>query len=291
MQTNWPPTTIFDPTPQPRNWMPPNYGFGGGVNVGATDTVGSPWWGQQQTNAEQNSGGFGAQGGVISTIMSLIQQLMGMLNSLLSGQQGPGGVPGGGRPFPGMQQPPANGPQQRVLDGTFSSTGDPHLAETGTTSAGTVDNHFDSMVSHRDLLHSDDIRGGYRVSTTVGTPNAAGVTTNSSASVTTNDGQDRVTMRKDGTFSITDHGQAVSIAPGQTVTLSGGESVTENNDGSLVVAASDRRGGTISTTLRAAGGSEVDVTTQAHNIDVGGDIANGIAKPNPILTMKPMVET
>ena len=267
MQTHWP--SNFDPTPAAQMPFPPNglgYGNGGIMLTNPRgDVIESPWWQQPGSN---NQPGYGAQSGIangiIGTIMSLLQQLTAMLGNMLGQQQ-----------LPGQLQPGS----QHAVDATFSSTGDPHLAETGTTTGGAVDNHFDSMVSHNDLVDSNDIPGGYRVSTTVGAPNANGVTTNASATVTTNFGQDSVTMRKDGTFSITDHGQPVALAPGQSVTLSGGESVTENGDGSLVVAASNGRGGTISTTLRAAGGSEVDVTTQAHDINVGGDIARGVATP------------
>jgi hypothetical protein len=134
------------------------------------------------------------------------------------------------------------------------------------------------MVAHDDLLHSTDVAGGYRISTTVTQPNANGITWNASATVHTNFDQDRITMNADGSIAIADRGRTVSIAAGQTVTLSAGETVTKNADGSLVVSAGDGFGGTIATTMRT-NGSGVDVTTQATNIDVGGDITNGDAQP------------
>jgi hypothetical protein len=127
------------------------------------------------------------------------------------------------------------------------------------------------MTSHDDLLSSREITGGYRVSTAVTQPAANGVTWNESATVRTNFDQDSVTMRRDGTFSIIDGDQFVDLNKGESATLSGGETVTENADGSLVVAAANQRGGTMSTTLRATGNG-VDVTTHAHDLAVGGDV-------------------
>lgn len=264
LQTTWPPATMFEPSPQPQSWTTPNFTLGAPGGPGATDGVTSPWYGLPSQSGF-GTPGFSPMQGLLGGLMSLMQSLMALLGNLLSSAT--------------AQSPPGAGPQQQVQDATLSSTGDPHLAETGTTATGPVDQHFDSMSAHGDLLHSSDIAGGYRVSTTVGAPNANGVTTNSSATVHTAFGQDQVTMRKDGTFSITDRGQAVALTSGQTVTLSGGATVTQNNDGSLVVSAANGNGGTIATTLRAAGGSEVDVTTQAHAIGVGGDIVRGIATP------------
>jgi hypothetical protein len=101
-------------------------------------------------------------------------------------------------------------------------------------------------------------------------PGANGVTYNQSASVHTDYDSDQITMNKDGSFSITDHGGTVGLIKGQTVMLSGSETVTENQDGSLTVNAANERGGSISTTLRATGNG-VDVTTHGHNVRLGGD--------------------
>jgi hypothetical protein len=170
-----------------------------------------------------------------------------------------GGVPGG--------------PEQRFADVDVSSTGDPHIAEVGTRAgrgANTaVDAHWDSMTAHDDLLHTDQIEGGYRVSTAVTTPDANGVTFNKSASVHANYGADDVTMRRDGSYQIFDDGRAVALGTGESATLSGGERVDVNADGSITVNAANGDA-TVATTLRSAG-SGVDVTTHAHDIRLGGD--------------------
>ncbi|MFN2527630.1 MAG: hypothetical protein ABR584_02825 [Candidatus Baltobacteraceae bacterium] len=209
-------------------------------------------------------------------IGQLIQQLMGLLQQLLGTA---GGI---------SQGPP---PENFYNDATASSTGDPHLAFGGTRANGQAQNaHFDSMSSHNDLVDSDSFAGGYQVSTQVTTPNANGVTSNQSATVTTNYGATQVSLDRSANASITENGQAVSISAGQTLDLGNGETVTKNNDGSLSVIGVNGQGGTINTTLRATGGG-VDVTTTAHNVDVGGDIVNGsqqTPQPQPIVWENPM---
>jgi hypothetical protein len=142
-----------------------------------------------------------------------------------------------------------------------------------------VNAHWDSMTSHGDLVHSDQIAGGYRVSTAVTAPGAGGVTYNQSATVHTNYGQDSVTMNHDGTFAIDNDGQAVTLAKGQSTTLSGGATVSANQDGSLTVSATNAQGGSISTTMRCSG-QGVDVDSHGREIALGGDaIAHGAQKP------------
>ncbi len=167
--------------------------------------------------------------------------------------------------------------QQFFGDADLSSVGDPHLALVGTRQ-GTggdahVDEHFDSMTSHRDLFDSGDVAGGYRVSTAVSQPDANGVTTNRSATVHAGFGQDAITLRADGSFTVLDDGNPIALGKGQSAKLSGGETVRADNDGSLVVSAGTANGGSISTTLRAVAG-RVDVTAHAHGIDLGGDLVN-----------------
>ena len=137
------------------------------------------------------------------------------------------------------------------------------------------------MTPHDDLVHSTDVAGGYRVSTTVTQPGANGVTANQSATVHANYGWDQVTMNRDGSFAIVDDGEPVQLAAGSSRQLSGGEMVTRNQDGSLTVSAANDRGGTIATTLRATGGG-VDVTTHAQNLAVGGDVVNHGEQLRPI---------
>jgi hypothetical protein len=200
------------------------------------------------------------------------------------GQQQPW-TQGGQQPWtPGSQQPWASqGQQQSFADVDVSSSGDPHLAEVGTSEGPggnqAVNEHWDSMTSHGDLVHSDQINGGYRVSTAVTAPGAGGVTYNQSATVHTNYGQDSVTMNRDGSFSIDNAGQAVTLAKGQSTTLSGGATVSANQDGSLTVSATNAQGGSIATTMRCSG-QGVDVDSHAREIALGGDaIVRGAQKP------------
>jgi hypothetical protein len=246
---------------------PGDGGIAGSAPTPASDGVSSSWWRSTAVPTGSTSSADPS-----ATMWALLQSIVGLFGQLVGAfTNGLGAATG----TPPGTQPGTNGPQQRFADVDISSTGDPHLAETGTrqTAGGNqaVDERYDSMTSHDDLVSSRAIAGGYRVSTAVTQPGANGVTWNDSATVHTNFDQDSVTMRRDGTFSIADGNQSVALAKGQSVTLSGGETVTENADGSLVVAAANQRGGTMSTTLRATGNG-VDVTTHAHELAVGGDV-------------------
>lgn len=198
----------------------------------------------------------------------LLQQLLGMLQQLL-GAFGAGGAQ----------------PQNAYADATASSTGDPHLAFDGTQVNGqTKSARFDSMVSHNDLLDSDSFAGGYQISTQVTAPSATGVTSNQSATIATNFGGTQVSLDRSGNASITENGQAVAIASGQTLDLGNGETVTKNADGSLSVINVNGMGATINTTLRSTGGG-VNVSTTAHDADLGGDILNDpndAQQPHPL---------
>lgn len=164
------------------------------------------------------------------------------------------------------------GPQIAAADLDIASVGDPHLSETGRLAGGArIDKHFESMTGHDDLVHARDVAGGYRVSTATTTPAANGVTWNREASVHANGGADRISMRNDGTFTISNGGTPLALTAGQSATLAGGETVRDNEDGSLTVSAGDGNGGTIATTLRAAGNG-VDVTTHIHALHAGGDV-------------------
>jgi hypothetical protein len=262
----------FDPTPLP---IVAGTGLRGPGNdvmrppaISPGDGVTPQWWGPMTNNPGLMGGrwiGFpGANGG----ILSIVQSLMGMLQQLLAALMNGNGSTSAGNPSSGYD------PDQAFKDVDISSTGDPHIAETGTAwgpnGTTNVDKRYDSMTSHDDLVDSRDVADGYRVSTTVTQPGANGVTYNQSASVHTDRDSDQITMNKDGSFSITDHGGTVGLIKGQTVMLSGSETVTENQDGSLTVNAANERGGSISTTLRATGNG-VDVTTHGHNVRLGGD--------------------
>ena len=236
------------------------------------DGVARPWWtpaaaGTGNGNGSTAFGGLfgGANGsngsiaGILTGLVSLLQQLVGSFlnqNQPQSPQNRPCAPPGA---------------QQRFENVDVSSIGDPHLALAGTRQGGgAVDTHWDSLTSENDLVHSAQIDGGYRVSTTVAPPAANGAVWNQSATVHANFDQDAVTLNRDGSFAIFDNGNEVRLGKGESAALSGGEMVSENQDGSLSVSARSATGGTIATTMRVVG-SGVDVTTHAHAIAVGGD--------------------
>ncbi|MDP9017986.1 MAG: hypothetical protein M3N19_06685 [Candidatus Eremiobacteraeota bacterium] len=191
-------------------------------------------------------------------IAGLINQLMGMLQSLMKtlGGQGTGAQP----------------PETYYNDAAASSTGDPHIAFDGTKGDG---NHqsarFDSMVSHADLVDSDSFNGGYQISTQVTAPSGNGATVNKSATLTTNDGQTQVTLDNAGKTSIFSNGEMIAIQAGQTLDLGAGQTVTKSNDGSLSMVNTSGLGGTMNTTFKS-NGAGIDVTTSAHQVDLGGDI-------------------
>lgn len=266
-QANWSGlrSTTYDPAPHPFDL---DTGAAAARTAGGTgfasDAIASPWWAQPPAPAPGGAP-FDTLG--TSGAFALVQSVVAMIGQLVSSL------------FARAGAAHENGPQRAFSDAELSSTGDPHLAETGTYADGTqADAHFDSMTAHGDLLHAASVDGGYRVSTTVTPANPQGITWNASATVHANDDRDAVTMDAGGGIAIRDEHGAVAIAKGQSLTLSGGETVTENADGSLVVTASDAFGGSISTTMRT-NGSGVDVTAHAHRISVGGDIVTGTAAP------------
>jgi hypothetical protein len=260
----------------------------------SADGVARPWWtcGTGTVNGGGDPfgglfgglfGGGGTAGslaGLLSGLVGVLQQLLGaLLNQNTAPNQRANPNPAtGSSPLPG-------GPQQRFENVDVSSTGDPHIAETGTREGPggnrAVDVRWDSMTSHDDLVHSNQIEGGYRVSTAVTQPGANGVTFNQSATVHANFDQDAITMNRDGSFAIYDDGEQVALGKGESATLSGGETVSVNQDGSLAVSARGAGGGTIATTLRSTGDG-VDVTTHAHELALGGDaIAHGAHAHRP----------
>lgn len=224
---------------------------------GTTDGVRPNWW-NSGAPASPSSGSGG--GGLLGMLQQIITAFG---NALQSGAQqvlgGLGGSasPNGGTPF---------------TQATLGSVGDPHLSFTGTTAdTGTaIDTHFDSMSSHADLF-STDAFGGYQVSTTASAPNPAGVTTNASATALLDHGQDAVTMNADGSVSITSAGNVVDLADGASATLAGGATVSRAADGAVTVADANPWGRSLSTTF-AATGSGVDVTAQAQNVTLAGDL-------------------
>ncbi len=113
---------------------------------------------------------------------------------------------------------------------------------------------WNSMASHPNLLQSNSIPGGYRVSTQVGSPNSRGVTRNQSAQITLDGGSTTIGLNGDGQASIIRNGQSVPISAGQTLNLGNGTTVTCKQNGSLCVDSRNAMGGQISTTLSTKNG-------------------------------------
>jgi hypothetical protein len=147
-----------------------------------------------------------------------------------------------------------------------ASTGDPHLSFNGSS--------WDNMQSQPDLLSSDSLPGGYRISTQATPPNRNGVTYNQCATITSNYGMTSVSLDKSGNVAILQNGNTVSIQAGQTLDLGNGETVTRNQNGSLQITNVNAFGGRIATTL-SLNGNGVDVNTTASNVDLGGTLVNG----------------
>lgn len=216
-----------------------------------------------------------AQTALFGPLPGLLQELVQMLQQMMGDAYGSGAYGGGGYPYGGGYCPPYGGSggacapygnEQFFQNAGGASEGDPHLSFNG--------QKWNSMVSHPDLLNSDSIPGGFRVSTQVTSPNARGVTRNQSATISLDGGQTTVSMNNQGQASIQENGQSVAISAGQTLRLGNGATVTENQDGSLLVNARSGNGGNIQTTLTAQGqGVNVDVT--AHDVDLGGALVRG----------------
>jgi hypothetical protein len=255
------------------------------------DGVAGQWWSNQPAAASEATAPS-TSGGVEGVLNSIANAFTGLINQIGSSIQNL------------TSESNAEGPaSQQVASATFSSTGDPHLAESGSgTDANgnpiSLNSTFDSMNSHDDLISSQDFDGGYRVSTQVTQANANGVTQNQSATVHTNANQDQVTVNNDGSYAITNDGANVQLGLGQSTTLSGGETVSRNMDGSLTVTEQNSQGGLISTTMGSNGTGGVDVHTSVQNASVGGDIADGNATgdgsapaPSPAPHQEPVRDT
>ena len=245
----------------------------------ASDGVRPAWYGGDAsgslfangTAGDLSMGGIGATiaqmaASLQTTMAKLSASLMGSTSGTTSAQAGTSAAP----PFM-----PGDG-RANFSDVTLSSTGDPHLALTGTernagAAPASVDNHFDSMTSHADLFSTRSFGDGFNVSTAVTQPSANGVTMNQSATASMNGGRDSVTMNNNGYVSILDNGTQVSLGRGQSLTLSGGETVTENADGAVTIAEQNQFGQSLSTTFTKNGGG-VDVTASGHDVTLAGDL-------------------
>jgi hypothetical protein len=228
----------------------------GGETGDAISRLVPPWLSQ---GGMQNP----AQTALFGPLPGLMQQMMQMLQWMMSSLQG--------APYGSGASCTAPGNEQFFGTASGASQGDPHLSFNGNT--------WNSMASQPDLLDSDSIPGGFRVSTQVTPPNAKGVAWNQSATVSLNNGATTVSLDNDGRATIQNLGQNVAITPGQTVSLGNGASVTCNANGSLRVVAQNGSGGQIETTL-GVNGRGVDVSANARNVDLGGTLVTG-ALPQP----------
>jgi len=235
-----------------------NYGENDGANYG-TGTSGST-----------SSCNF------FQSILQNLNNAISQLTSYLSNQTSTSGTSTGSTAGTGYTNSPSQTqqPENYFTSATGSSTGDPHDAFNGTTSGGAnVNDKWDSMQSHGDLLNSNSFWGGYRVSTTTTAPNAQGITYNSSATVTTDGGNTSVTMNQGGSYTVTENGQNVALTQGQATQIGHGESVTLNADNSLTITDTNHQGGTVTTTL-SNNGHGVDVNASGSNVDLGGYLVN-----------------
>ena len=199
--------------------------------------------------------GAGGAWGMLGQLVDFIQQMLGMTNAANS----------------------VNGPQTYFQNANASSTGDPHLAFNGTTGSGQNQTaRIDSMSGHRDLLDSDSMTGGFRISTSTTQPGANGVTYNRRAAVSTDFGGTQVSLDDSGDAYVTQAGRQFALAPGTSYDLGNGESVTRNANGSVAIDDVNASGGSITTTL-SENGSGVDVNVQARDVDLGGDLTSASA--------------
>jgi hypothetical protein len=206
------------------------------------------------------SGAGGVFAAFLSSLTNLFSQLLALVSSanLTSQTQPP-------------SQPQQNSGERAFSDATASSVGDPHESFDGSSSAGTnVRGRWDSMTSHQNLLSSDSFAGGYRVATTATSPNSNGVTLNARADVATDAGRTNVGMNADGSYDVTSFGSHVDLVQGRAVHLNADETVTLNADRSLTIDERNAAGGTLATTLRSNGSGGVDLSSSAHNVDLGG---------------------
>jgi hypothetical protein len=272
-----------------QNGLEPETALGGPLagaaagGYGAADGYQPPWWGGN------NAGGVAGQANntnsMLGQIVSLLQQLVGSIGGSL------GGASTGTPPMMPLQQPYGPGFGQQHYDegdgqqpgtatfsnATLSSTGDPHLALTGTEqnangSTTQINSHYDDMNSQRDLLSTRDFGAALRVSTTATQPNANGVTYNATATASMNHGRDRVTMGQGGSVSVVSNGTTIALGAGGSVTLSGGEVVSENANGAVSIAEQNARGEALTTTF-SYNGSGVDINANASgSVTLGGSL-------------------
>lgn len=219
-------------------------------------------WSQSGSYGDASSSGSG------NSMSSIITQLLAVISSLMS-QSGLSNMFGSTGSTGNSGWPQSN--EQYFSSASGGSNGDPHLSFNGST--------WNDMQSEGDLLRSDSVPGGYRLSTQTTTPNANGVTYNAQATVTTDHGRTSVTLDNNGNASYTQDGTTNTIADGQTINLGNGETVTRSQNGALTITNTTPSGGNITTTL-SENGRGVDANVTASNVDLAGTLVNG-STPTP----------
>ena len=281
-------------------WFAPNsgsslgsYPAGSPANMfgfGSADGVRPAWFGNGSGGdtlsstfpSSSDSSGLSGISGLIAQLSSTLQQAIGQLTSAMSGTaSNTTGTSNTGSTGNSRWNRTAGAATFQNV--SLSSTGDPHLAVSGTEqnadgSSSSVSSKFDSMSGHDDLFSTRDFGDGFRISTTVTAPSSSGVTQNASATATMDGGRSSVTMSNNGAVSVTSNGSAVALSAGQSVTLAGGEQVSENANGAVSITES-AFGKNLTTTFTNNGGGGVDVTASGKNVTLGGDLMTGGTTP------------
>jgi hypothetical protein len=152
-----------------------------------------------------------------------------------------------------------------------SSVGDPHDSFSGAGSSGqAVSSHWDSMQSHHDLLDSSSFADGFRVSSSVTSPQSNGTTMNGTVDIHTNNGRDDIRYSANGNVGVEQDGSWETLAAGSSLVLGDGTKVVDNAQNQLTVSKSNSSGGSISTTLTSNGQGGVDMQASGQNVQVGG---------------------
>ena len=245
--------------------------FGSWANTGAQfagnafQNDGSQMQGFNASFAPNNADGQSLPPGLFAAILHAISQYFQG-----SSQQNSGGtIPNSdGSEF-------ANSTQFQNVN--LSSTGDPHNAVSGTKANGSsVNEHWDNMQSHADLLSAPSIAGGFRLSSQVGTANGQGATMNQSVTASANHGRTVISFNSNGNATVSQDNITNTMIPNETLALGQGLSVTDQGS-SLIIHGQNASGGTLSTTLSNNGQGGVDVNAQGQNLTLGGYLINSLS--------------
>ncbi|MGC1381819.1 MAG: hypothetical protein WA814_12450, partial [Candidatus Baltobacteraceae bacterium] len=141
-----------------------NAAFAGAPTGAPGDNISrlAPPWQDPSGSAPFGDASTSSLQGMFGPLMGILQQLMQMLQSMM-GYGCNGSSYGGCPPY---------GNQQYFQNANGASEGDPHLSFDGSK--------WNSMASQPNLLDSNSIAGGFRISTQATPPNAKGATWNQS---------------------------------------------------------------------------------------------------------------